>query len=76
MTHPAARSKKLMRIHGPRSAWKRKFIHTTDSRYTLPIANNLLNRQFDPAKGEYRLGLRHHLHPHGERLVALGRRDG
>lgn len=27
--------------------WKRKFIHTTDSKHDLPIAANILNRQFN-----------------------------
>jgi transposase InsO family protein len=27
--------------------WKRKFIHTTDSRHNLPIAENLLDRKFE-----------------------------
>ena len=44
------RVRTLMRINGLRPVWKRKFIHTTDSRHALPIANNLLKRQFDPAK--------------------------
>ncbi len=38
----------LMRINGIRPIWKRKFIHTTDSRHTLPIADNVLDRQFEP----------------------------
>lgn len=29
--------------------WKRKFVHTTDSKHDLPIAANVLNRQFNPA---------------------------
>lgn len=37
-----------MRIHGLRPVWKRKFIHTTDSRHSLPIAENVLNRAFQP----------------------------
>jgi transposase InsO family protein len=37
-----------MRIHGMRAVWKRKFIHTTDSRHALPIADNVLDRQFGP----------------------------
>jgi transposase InsO family protein len=28
--------------------WKRKFMHTTDSRHALPIADNVLDRQFEP----------------------------
>jgi len=41
--------RKIMRIHGIRPVWKRKFIHTTDSRHALPIAPNVLDRHFDPA---------------------------
>ncbi|MPQ71855.1 IS3 family transposase, partial [Pseudomonas sp. MWU12-2323] len=40
--------RRLMRANGLRSAWKRKFVHTTDSNHDLPIAENMLNRQFDP----------------------------
>lgn len=29
--------------------WKRKFTHTTDSKHDLPIAANVLARQFNPA---------------------------
>lgn len=43
------RIRRLMRIHGLRPVWKRKFIHTTNSRHELPIADNVLNRQFRPA---------------------------
>jgi putative transposase len=28
--------------------WKRKFVHTTDSKHDLPIAPNILARQFNP----------------------------
>ena len=31
------RMRSLMRQHGLRSAWKRKFVHTTDSQHALPI---------------------------------------
>jgi transposase InsO family protein len=41
--------RKLMRINSIRPVWKRKFIRTTDSRHTLPIADNVLDRQFKPA---------------------------
>jgi putative transposase len=40
--------RRLMRANGLRSAWKRKFVHTTDSNHDLPIAENILSRQFDP----------------------------
>ncbi len=42
------RVRTLMRINGLRPVWKRKFIHSTDSRHTLPIADNVLDRQFEP----------------------------
>ena len=42
------RIRKLMRIHHLRPVWQRKFIHTTDSGHALPIADNVLNRQFTP----------------------------
>ncbi len=37
-----------MRRHGLRARWKRKFTHTTDSKHQLPVAENVLNRQFQP----------------------------
>ncbi len=43
------RIRRLMRVHGLRPVWKRKFIHTTNSRHGLPIAEHVLNRQFSPA---------------------------
>ena len=39
-----------MRQHGLRSTWKRKFIHTTDSKHALPTSPNVLDRQFNPAQ--------------------------
>ena len=37
----------MKRLHlKPR--WRRKFIHTTDSRHGLPVAANVLQRQFSP----------------------------
>ena len=48
---PTGRNKvrRLMRVHGLRPSWKRKFVHTTDSKHVLPVAENILNRQFEPA---------------------------
>jgi putative transposase len=43
------RIRRLMRINGLRPVWKRKFIHTTDSKHDLPVAANILNREFAPA---------------------------
>jgi len=39
----------LMREAGLRTVWKRKFVSTTDSRHSLPVAQNVLNRQFEVA---------------------------
>lgn len=41
--------RRLMRQYGLRTSWKRKFVHTTDSKHGRPVAENLLSRQFDPA---------------------------
>jgi len=41
---------RLMREANLIPVWKRKFVTTTDSNHELPIAENILNRQFNPAK--------------------------
>jgi putative transposase len=41
---------KLMHDHGIHAKTKRKFRNTTDSRHTRPLADNLLDRQFNPSK--------------------------
>ena len=43
------RVRKLMSLHGIRARGKRKFKATTDSNHKLPVAPNLLDRQFKPA---------------------------
>ena len=43
------RTRRLMRQQGLKARWRRKFIHTTNSRHDLPVAENVLNRQFEPA---------------------------
>ena len=40
--------RRLMREAGLKPVWKRKFVNTTDSKHDLPVAQNLLNRQFNP----------------------------
>jgi len=42
------RARSLMKAQGLRACWRRKFLHTTDSRHALPVADNVLNRQFSP----------------------------
>ena len=37
-----------MRSNGLRARWRRKFVHTTDSCHALPLAANVLARQFNP----------------------------
>ena len=43
------RVQKLMQQHGIKARGKRKFIATTDSNHGLPVAENLLNREFQPS---------------------------
>jgi putative transposase len=43
------RVRRLMRTHQLKPVWKRKFIHTTDSKHNLPVFENVLDRQFTPA---------------------------
>jgi putative transposase len=40
---------RLMRVHGIAAKTARKFRCTTDSNHDLPVADNLLDRQFDPS---------------------------
>jgi transposase InsO family protein len=44
------RVRRLMRTHQLKPVWQRKFIHTADSKHTLPVFENVLNRRFTPAK--------------------------
>ena len=41
--------RRLMREAGLKPVWKKQFVNTTDSKHDLPVADNLLNRQFNPA---------------------------
>jgi transposase InsO family protein len=40
----------LMKTHGIRAKMARRFVHTTDSRHALPVAENLLDRHFEPGR--------------------------
>jgi transposase InsO family protein len=42
------RARTLMRSHALQPRWRRKFVYTTDSRHSLPVAANVLDRQFRP----------------------------
>jgi putative transposase len=46
------RVRAIMRNHNLHPVWKRKFIHTTDSRHTLPTADNVLERRFEPSAAD------------------------
>jgi len=39
----------LMQAHGIRGKAKRRYVSTTDSRHALPVAPNLVRRQFNPS---------------------------
>jgi putative transposase len=41
------RIRSLMKKHGLRPVWKRKFVNTTDSKHGLPVSPNVLNRLFE-----------------------------
>ena len=41
------RVRSLMRANGLQPVWRRKFMHTTDSKHTLPVSPNVLARQFE-----------------------------
>ena len=41
---------RLMREHGIRAKAPRRFVRATDSRHGLPVAENVLDRDFDPAE--------------------------
>jgi putative transposase len=49
MSASKPRVERLMREHGIRARHKRRYKATTDSKHTLPIAENLLDRNFAPA---------------------------
>ncbi len=42
--------RRLMKQANIKPVWKKKFVNTTDSNHDLPVAENILNRQFNPVK--------------------------
>ena len=40
--------RRLMREAGLKPVWKKTWVNTTDGHHDLPVADNLLNRQFNP----------------------------
>ena len=43
------RIRTLMLLNGVRPVWRRKFVHTTDSKHTMAVSPNVLDRQFEQA---------------------------
>jgi len=43
------RARVLMRLAGVSVRRKKRFVNTTDSKHSMPIAENVLNRQFNPS---------------------------
>ena len=43
------RVRTLMRANRLRSVWRRKFVHTTDTKHTMAVSPNVLGRQFEQA---------------------------
>ena len=41
------RVRTLMRLNGLRPVWRRKFVQTTDSKHTMSVSPNVLNRRFE-----------------------------
>jgi len=41
--------RQLMQQASLKPVWKRKFVHTADSKHVLPVAQNVLARRFNPA---------------------------
>jgi transposase InsO family protein len=68
------RVERLMRENGIRARHKRRFKVTTDSRHTLPVAPNLLDRNFTPKAPNQVWDIRHHLFMDRRRLVVSGHR--
>lgn len=44
------RIRSLMRVCQLKPVWKPKFIHTTNSKHDMPVAENILNREFAPVQ--------------------------
>lgn len=69
------KARRLMRQEALVPVWKRKCIHTTDSHHRLPIAENVLDRQFNPPPPN-RAFVSDITSTHGDRLAVSGHRTG
>lgn len=65
------RVERLMRENGVRGRHKRRYKATTDSKHSLPVARNLLNRNFPLLAPEPSLDGRSDLRPDTGGLVLL-----
>jgi transposase InsO family protein len=65
------RVERLMREKGLKGAQKRRFRCTTDSRHSLPIAPNKLDRDFDPVAADRVCGGERDVHRDGAGLALL-----
>jgi len=50
------RVQRLMKLHGIKAKTKRRFKATTDSNHSLPVAPDLLQRDFSPARPDQAWG--------------------
>ena len=55
------RVERLMQENGIHARHKRRYKVTTDSKHNLPVAPNLLDRNFTPDAPNHGLDIRHHL---------------
>ena len=63
----------LMRANQLRSVWRRKFIHTIDSKQAMPVPANVLALAVCKGLAQSGLGERSHLYPDQKRLAAMAR---
>ena len=63
--------RRLLKQASMKPVWKRKFVHTTDSKHTLPVALNVLCTAVQPGSAESGLCLGYHVHPYRCRLALL-----
>ncbi|PHU99511.1 hypothetical protein CSQ88_22120, partial [Iodobacter sp. BJB302] len=64
--------RRLMQEAGLKPVWKRKFVSTTDSNHALPVAANILNRQFNPEQPNQAWVSDNYIYPDPNWLVIFG----
>lgn len=70
------RVRNLMKPHGIRARTKRKFVATTDSKHSLPVAPDLVQRRFNPEAPNqlWSSGIQLHRHRRGLAVPGCGHR--